>query len=96
MNRIFIEAKDETNTDSVGAASTLQNEQLDNEQPLKITKSYSDALNQFLKPGEQPPRSLDEADSAFFQRYCDGDTIMTDIAKLKILNDSEHSKRPND
>lgn len=52
MRRIFVEEKEsETNSELVeGEIEDLEH--------LRITKTYAEALNQFLKPGEQPPREI--------------------------------------
>lgn len=54
MRRIFVEEK-ETDGDDGLAEGEIEN--LDH---LKVTKTYGEALNQFLKPGEKPPRDVDE------------------------------------
>lgn len=79
MNRIFIDRKgNNTTTDDAvpDTSSTRQDERSDlsdlsddEDRPIKFTKSYADALNQFLKPGELPPRTLDESDQLFFRKY---------------------------
>lgn len=59
MKRIFVE-ENETETTSETAEGEI--EDLEH---LRISKTYEEALNQFLKPGEQPPREIvqDAADS---------------------------------
>lgn len=54
MKRIFVEERDK-----------IQDEHLDAEIPetlvnLRVTKTYGDALNQFLHPLEQPPRHIED------------------------------------
>lgn len=60
MKRIFVEEK-ETETDSEMADSDV--EDLEHLEHLRITKTYEEALNQFLKPGEKPPRKIVQQDS---------------------------------
>lgn len=52
MKRIFIE--------EIGAIDedALIDGQIENLEHLRVTKSYEDALNQFLLPDEKPPRDL--------------------------------------
>lgn len=52
MHRIFV---DEKETES---NSELAEGEIENLEHLHITKTYSEALNQFLKPDEQPPREI--------------------------------------
>lgn len=59
MNRIFVEER-ETDADHQTHAT--------DDPTVLLTKSYGNTLNQFLKPGEEPPRQLD-ADEAFFRKY---------------------------
>lgn len=54
MRRIFVEEKE---TDGNAELADGEVENLDH---LKVKKSYEDALNQFLKPGEKPPRDIIE------------------------------------
>lgn len=54
MRRIFVEEKE---TDDNAELAEGEVENLDH---LKVKKSYEDALNQFLKPGEKPPRDIIE------------------------------------
>lgn len=54
MRRIFVEEKE---TDGNAEMTEGEVENLDH---LKVKKSYEDALNQFLKPGEKPPRDIIE------------------------------------
>lgn len=54
MRRIFVEEK-ETDDNAKLAEGEIEN--LDH---LKVKKSYEDALNQFLKQGEKPPREIIE------------------------------------
>lgn len=37
--------------------------------PIRIEKSYATALNQFLKPGEKPPRPPNPEDEEFFRNF---------------------------
>lgn len=78
MNRIFIDRKgNDIKPDTTSVTSSAQQGEKsdssdlsdDEDGPIKFTKSYSDALNQFLKPGELPPRTLDESDELFFKKY---------------------------
>lgn len=52
MKRIFVE-ENETEPNSDMAESDIEDLA-----HLRITKTYADALNQFLKAGEQPPREI--------------------------------------
>lgn len=54
MSRIFVEedaAKNHENTDN-GMAIDLEQ--------LKINKTYTEALNQFLEPNQKPPRAISD------------------------------------
>lgn len=52
MHRIFVEER-ETESNS-----ELAEGEIENLEHLRISKTYSEALSQFLKPGEQPPREI--------------------------------------
>lgn len=54
MKRIFVEEHDKMQDENLEAdmPETLAN--------LRVTKTYGDALNQFLHPGEQPPRLIED------------------------------------
>lgn len=52
MKRIFVEEKETTASDG------LADGEIEDLQHLKISKTYEEALNQFLKPGEKPPREI--------------------------------------
>lgn len=52
MKRIFVEEKE------TEASSVLAEGEIENVEHLRISKTYGEALNQFLKPGEQPPREI--------------------------------------
>lgn len=54
MRRIFVEEKE---TDGGEGLVDGENDNLDH---LRVTKTYEEALNQFLKPGEKPPRDVVE------------------------------------
>ncbi|XP_031633816.1 general transcription factor 3C polypeptide 6 [Contarinia nasturtii] len=54
MKRIFVEEKE-----SEGSAELAEGE-IEDFEHLRISKTYAEALNQFLKPGEQPPRDLSQ------------------------------------
>lgn len=76
MNRIFIDRKESDIKPNTIVTDSHQGEKSDSSELsddedgiIKITKSYADALNQFLKPGELPPRTLDESDELFFRKY---------------------------
>lgn len=51
MKRIFVEEKE-------SERSELAEGEIEDLEHLRISKTYAEALNQFLKPGEQPPRDL--------------------------------------
>lgn len=55
MSRIFVE-EDAANSAEADATKGIDG---DLEQ-LKITKSYTEALNQFLQPDQMQPRQIDE------------------------------------
>ena len=55
MHRIFVEEKE------TEANSELAEGEIENLEHLHVTKTYSEALNQFLKPGEQPPREIQDS-----------------------------------
>lgn len=52
MKRIFVEEK-ESETDS-----EMTDSDIEDLEHLRISKTYEEALNQFLKPGEKPPREI--------------------------------------
>lgn len=56
MKRIFVEEKEPNTTNS-----QLAEGEIENLEHLRISKTYDDALNQFLKPGEKPPRDIQES-----------------------------------
>lgn len=58
MKRIFVEEKETEPT-----TAELAEGEIENLEHLRISKSYGDALNQFLKPGEKPPRDIQESES---------------------------------
>lgn len=53
MKRIFVEEKESESENAEQAEGEI--EDLEH---LRISKTYSVALNQFLKPGEEPPREI--------------------------------------
>lgn len=61
MNRMFVETKDVDQSEEHQESCSTST--------IPITKSYGMALNQFLKTGEQPPRTLDDGSDRFFQKY---------------------------
>lgn len=65
MKRIFVE-KSDNNTQK---STKTKKDKFSNDDEIQITHSYAQALNQFLKPGELPPRKTDEEDEQFFKRY---------------------------
>lgn len=110
MNRIFVDAKEDSGSSSnlaASAASTstttpstiavvedgvpptacaagIKDEPAREARPaplISITKSYGMALNQLLKPGEQPPRAVDEEDEEFYRKY--KDVSIDEIKKIK-------------
>lgn len=54
MRRIFVDEKETDGEDGLAEGET---ENLDH---LQVTKTYEEALNQFLKSGEKPPREIIE------------------------------------
>lgn len=55
MSRIFVEE------DAASNMETSATEGLDGDmEQLKITKTYTEALNQFLEPDQMQPRQIDE------------------------------------
>lgn len=54
MKRIFVEEKE------IDRDGELDDGEIENLEHLRITKTYEEALNQFLKAGEQPPRQIVE------------------------------------
>lgn len=52
MKRIFVEEKE------TSAEPDLAEGEIEDLAHLHITKTYEEALNQFLKPGEKPPREI--------------------------------------
>lgn len=53
LKRIFVDEKEET-----ASSTELAEGEIENLEHLRISKTYADALNQFLKPGEKPPRDI--------------------------------------
>lgn len=56
MKRIFVKEKETEAT-----SSELAEGEIENLEHLRISKTYGDALNQFLKSGEQPPRDIQDS-----------------------------------
>lgn len=54
MKRIFVEERDKCQDDQLDAELP---ESLEN---LRVRKTYGEALNQFLQPGEEPPRQIED------------------------------------
>lgn len=52
MKRIFVE-ENETET-----TAEMADGEIEDLEHLRISKTYEEALNQFLKPGEKPPREI--------------------------------------
>lgn len=76
MNRIFVDARDGDGVNEVKPMASAA--VVDQQAPptsavpaIQVTKSYAMALNQFLKPGEEAPRSVDDEDEAFFRKFGD-------------------------
>lgn len=64
MNRMFVEQKENGEQSAAGQSSVAKDE----EDPIPITMSYAMALNQFLAPGELPPRTIDDGSDRSFRR----------------------------
>lgn len=56
MKRIFVEEKE-----ADAAIPELADGEIENLEHLRISKTYGDALNQFLKTGEKPPRDIQDS-----------------------------------
>lgn len=56
MKRIFVKEKETEATNS-----ELAEGEIENLEHLHISKTYGDALNQFLKNGEEPPRDIQDS-----------------------------------
>lgn len=56
MKRIFVKEKESETTNS-----ELAEGEIENLEHLRISKTYGDALNQFLKNGEEPPRDIQDS-----------------------------------
>lgn len=65
MNRMFVERKDDGN----GAGNSDSVDEAGAPSIIPINKSYAMALNQFLQPGELPPRTLDDGSDRFYKKY---------------------------
>lgn len=95
MKRIFVEEKE---TDPIN--SQLAEGEIENLEHLKISKTYGDALNQFLKPGEKPPRDiLDSQDSqeehGEEEMELEGDQISENVQTDVPSEESENTKAIN-
>lgn len=58
MKRIFVEEKETPMNDE------LADGEIEDLEHLRISKTYDEALNQFLKPGEKPPRDFQSYESS--------------------------------
>lgn len=54
MKRIFVEENESENQNNI------EEGEIENLEHLRVTKTYEEALNQFLKPGEEQPREIVE------------------------------------
>ena len=90
MKRIFVERNEED------AEGTSTEESTENLEP---TKTYGQALNQFLKPGETPPRKIDDDYSVQLRRRLesnvltstsnDADEAMDDDGQGEAMDDTD-------
>lgn len=84
MKRIFVDEKESE------PESEVADDEPENFDHLRVTKTYAEALNQFLKSGEQPPREilqdLQESDDAMDADFEEPANLM-EPEKLEILND---------
>ncbi|XP_055299881.1 general transcription factor 3C polypeptide 6 [Sitodiplosis mosellana] len=87
MQRIFVEEK-ESETDS-----ELAEGEIENLEHLHVSKTYSEALNQFLKPGEEPPREIqDSPDSEEEEQEEETRMEVDQISEAPSLEPSEESE----
>lgn len=88
MKRIFVEERDK-NGEDIGEGE--HSESLDN---FRVTKTYGEALNQFLHPGEQPPREIEddeipiEGEPLTEQKTSKADTGSQEMESTGQLDDS--------
>lgn len=91
MKRIFVEEKE---TES---PSELAEGEIEDLEHLRISKSYAEALNQFLKPGEQAPREIIQ-DSSENEDELENENQMEvenyEEIPIVILRSDEHSEAP--
>lgn len=84
MRRIFVDEKETDGEDGLAEGET---ENLDH---LQVTKTYEEALNQFLKSGEKPPREiieiLNQLTPKKVQLHSNDNQIVNAHLKLKCLN----------
>lgn len=94
MNRMFVEPKVD---DEKAASDLIVSADAADSAPIPITMSYAMALNQFLQPGEKPPRTLDDGSDRFY-RNCrtdggdDNDDEMENYIQ-GVVDDAEEDTR---
>lgn len=81
MKRIFVEERDKCQED-VDLPELIEN--------LRVTKSYGDALNQFLQPGDEPPREIKDDTVPI-----EGDLVTQSNDKSNESNDIELAVQPD-
>lgn len=91
MKRIFVKEMETEATNS-----ELAEGEIENLEHLRISKTYGDALNQFLKSGEQPPRDIqdspDSQDSNDNEDEEDEEPALEDDRNSEILQTDEPSE----
>lgn len=79
MKRIFVEEKEtESNTE-------LDEGEIEDLEHLRISKTYQEALNQFLKPGEEPPREIIQESESDDEEEEDNRMEIENIEELPIV-----------
>lgn len=82
MKRIFVKEKETGATNS-----ELAEGEIENLEHLRISKSYGDALNQFLKNGEEPPRDIQDSQDS--QESNDNEEDEADESTVEANTNSE-------
>lgn len=89
MKRIFVEEKE------TGACSELAEGEIEDLEHLRISKTYEEALNQFLKPGEKPPREIVHSYESSEEPLNDDPSEDSETAKAVMEVKSEENEELN-
>lgn len=94
MNRIFVEEIPQSKSETIDSAQYVNKKDDADIEHLKVTKTYEEALNQFLRPEEKPPRNI-----AAKEIKCQ-DNVIDEIASThleeatKITKGNENESEP--